>query len=345
MKGFWKYAFPPIYGLLIYFSIRVVTDTTDGTRFWLRPWKLNTIEIVFVTAFTCLVIPLFQKLVQLFSKRTSIFNLKEVMQEFGIVILVMLLTVNPALYLVHYLINDPVSWSDFSIANIVAGLYILLYYAVARGNKFVQSYIEQQLQLQRITNDQLQTELKFLKAQYHPHFLFNALNTIYFQMDENIGEAKKSIEQFSGLLRYQLYDQQQMVEISKELNYLQQFIELQQKRSSEKLRLHVHFDEALKQQQIYPLMLLPLVENAFKYAGGEWTISITAVLQNNQLQFTVENAVPKHIPEHSARGIGLENLRRRLQLLYPGSASLETKQEDQQFRATLLLPLTTDHQK
>ncbi|NML21558.1 histidine kinase [Pseudoflavitalea sp. G-6-1-2] len=338
MKGFWKYAFPPLYGLLIYFSIRVVTDTTDGTRFWLRPWLMNTIEIVLVVSYTFFTLPLFNRLVNRFSQRTRTFELKEVMQEFVIVILVILATVNPLLYLVHYLIHDPVSWSDFSIANVVAGLYTLLYYAIARGNKFVQAYIDQQLQLERITNDQLQTELKFLKAQYHPHFLFNALNTIYFQMDENIGEAKKSIEQFSGLLRYQLYDQQQMVEINKELNYLQQFIELQQKRSSEKLRLTVHFDDSLKQQLIYPLLLLPLVENAFKYAGGNWTISIHAGLQNNQLHFAVENAVPAHIPEHAASGIGLENLRRRLQLLYPGQASIETTKENQQFKALLILP-------
>lgn len=338
MKGFWKYAFPPLYGLLIYFSIRVVTDTTDGTRFWLRPWLINTIEIVLVVCYTFLTLPLFNRLVNRFSQRTRTFELREVMQEFGIVILVILATVNPLLYLVHYLIHDPVSWSDFSIANVVAGLYTLLYYAIARGNKFVQAYIDQQLQLQRITNDQLQTELKFLKAQYHPHFLFNALNTIYFQMDENIGEAKKSIEQFSGLLRYQLYDQQQMVEVSKELNYLQQFIELQQKRSSEKLKLSVHFDEALRQQLIYPLLLLPLVENAFKYAGGDWTISIHASLQNNQLHFAVENAVPAHIPERASGGIGLENLRRRLQLLYPGQASLHSNLENQQFKALLILP-------
>ncbi len=72
---------------------------------------------------------------------------------------------------------------------------------------------EQKLLVEKITNDQLETELKFLKAQYHPHFLFNALNTIYFQMDEDVGEAKKSVEKFSELLRYQLYDQRQTVPV------------------------------------------------------------------------------------------------------------------------------------
>jgi two-component system, LytTR family, sensor kinase len=339
MKWFWRYAFPLVFGLLIYFSIRVVSDTTDGTKFWLRPWKQNAIEIFFVTAITCATLPVLNKLLQRFSKRTLVFNISNVMREFGIILLVALLSMNPVLFLIHYLIDDPVSWSDFSIANIVVALYILLYYSIARGNNFIQAYIDQQLKLERITNDQLQTELKFLKAQYHPHFLFNALNTIYFQMDEDLAGAKRSIEEFSGLLRYQLYDQQQTVEISKELSYLQQFINLQKLRSSEKLRLTVNFDEALQKQQLYPLLLLPLVENAFKYAGGEWTIGINAALAGDQLEFIVCNAVPPHIPERKDSGIGLENVKRRLDLLYPGKASMDVKRENDTFTAKLLIPL------
>ncbi|QEC44148.1 sensor histidine kinase [Pseudobacter ginsenosidimutans] len=339
MKWFWRYAFPVVFGLLIYFSIRVVTDTNDGTKFWLRPWKQNAIEIVCVVIITCITLPFLHKLVQQFSKRTSVFNIGNVMREFFIILLVALLSMNPMLFFIHYLIEDPVTLSDFSIANVVVALYILLYYSIARGNNFVQAYIDQQLKLERITNDQLQTELKFLKAQYHPHFLFNALNTIYFQMDEDLPGAKRSIEQFSGLLRYQLYDQQQTVTISKELGYLQQFIDLQKIRSSEKLQLSVNFDPGLQQQQLYPLLLLPLVENAFKYAGGSWTIDINATLENDHLEFTVANAVPSEVPQHSASGIGLENVKRRLDLLYPGNAKLDVKRENDTFIAKLIIPL------
>ncbi|MBO9633660.1 MAG: histidine kinase, partial [Chitinophagaceae bacterium] len=198
MKWFWRYAFPVVFGLLIYFSIRLITDTNDGTKFWLRPWKLNAIEIFFVVLVTCLTLPFVNKLVQRYSRQQRIFSVARVMREFGVILLVALLTMNPALFLIHYLIEDPVTWSDFSIANVVVALYVLLYYSIARGNNFIQAYIDQQLKLERLTNDQLQTELKFLKAQYHPHFLFNALNTIYFQMDEDLPGAKQSIEQFSG---------------------------------------------------------------------------------------------------------------------------------------------------
>ncbi|MBO9636340.1 MAG: histidine kinase, partial [Chitinophagaceae bacterium] len=147
------------------------------------------------------------------------------------------------------------------------------------------------------------------------------------------------IEQFSGLLRYQLYDQSQTVEISREIAYLQQFINLQKLRSSGKLQLNCTFDEALQQQQIFPLLLLPLVENAFKYAGGRWTIDIDARLEAGQLHFIVSNAVPPMIPDRPASGIGLENVKRRLNLLYPGRASLDVKKENDTFTATVILPL------
>lgn len=340
MKWFWKFSFSVVYGLLIYFTIRVVTDTTEGSRFWLRPWQQNFIEIFFVTGTTCLTLPVLNRLVQGFSRQAAVFNARNVIREFSIIMVVALLAVNPMFFLIHYLLDDPVNWSNFSIANIVVILYILLYYAIARGNRFVRAYIDQQLKLERITNDQLQTELKFLKAQYHPHFLFNALNTIYFQMDEDLPGAKQSIEQFSGLLRYQLYDQQQTVAVSNELEYLQQFINLQKLRSSEKLRLQCNFDERLQQQQIYPLLLLPLVENAFKYAGGEWTISISASLVDERLYFEVINALPDLVPEPTnAGGIGLENVKRRLDLLYPGRAMLETSIDSNRFIAILQLVL------
>jgi LytS/YehU family sensor histidine kinase len=179
--------------------------------------------------------------------------------------------------------------------------------------------------------------LKFLKAQYHPHFLFNALNTIYFQMDEDVTAAKESIEKFSELLRYQLYDQQQTVPVSQEIRYLTNFIQLQQTRSSEKLKLEVVFDERLNGQQVYPLLFLPLVENAFKYVGGDYHIRIEAKVEGPVIRFEVGNGVPERILLKKEGGIGLENLRRRLELLYPGRHELIAEKKENNFDAVLRL--------
>jgi LytS/YehU family sensor histidine kinase len=235
--------------------------------------------------------------------------------------------------------DDGLQWFDVVNIYMIPALYGLLYYAFIRGNAFLKKSYEQQLQIEKISNDQLQTELRFLKAQYHPHFLFNALNTVYFQMDEDVTRAKQTIEELSELLRYQLYDQQQMVSIGQELQYLQSFINLQRIRMNDHLSLSVQFDEALNGQQVYPLLLLPLVENAFKYAGGEYWIRIAATLNNDNLQFHVSNAKPATAVKRKAGGIGLENLKRRLALLYPGRHALNIMDEQDRFTADLSIQI------
>ncbi|MEJ7738495.1 MAG: histidine kinase [Chitinophagaceae bacterium] len=278
-------------------------------------------------------------------RRNTPINGKTIVKEFAIVYLGCAMLINSTIIPMAALTDNGLQLNDFVIANIVPVLYVMLYFAIARGNHYLKAYVDYKLQLEKITNDQLQTELKFLKAQYHPHFLFNALNTIYFQMDENVAAAKKSIEKFSDLLRYQLYDQQQTVPISQEITYLNNFIELQKARSSDKLRLHVNFDTSLNEDQIYPLLFLPLVENAFKYVGGDYEIKIAGIKIDAEIIFEVENSVPRRVVTEKKRGIGLENLKRRLTLLYPDSHKFVVHEKDNRFIATLKLNINDHNEK
>ena len=192
MKAFWRYLFPALFGLLIYISIRLVTDVPSTEQFWDRPWINSIVEVSFSMMAAYIIDALLRRTIKNFSLTNESFNARQVFKEFGFVLLLSILFINPVILLIHYLISDPIDWADVTIANIIVGLYVLLYYAIVRGNIFIHSYIEQKTQIERLKNDQLETELKFLKAQYHPHFLFNALNTIYFQMDEDIPAAKKN---------------------------------------------------------------------------------------------------------------------------------------------------------
>ena len=307
-------------------------------QFWDRSWQQNIIEVVVCMLLGYTADRLLRNAISSFNRRTKQLCVQNVLREFGMICLVCLAIFNPVLYLVHYLIHDPVSWNDIIIGNMLVILYTLLYYAIVRGNVLVKSFIEQQTQIEKIKNDQLQTELKFLKAQYHPHFLFNALNTIYFQMDESVPAAKQTIEKFSELLRYQLYDQQTMVPVQQELKYLHNFIHLQKTRASDKLQLTVEIDEGLNGEKIYPLLFLPLVENAFKYVGGDYHLSIEAKREGNGILFQVQNSIP-HTESANGGGIGLENLQRRLQLLYPDKFSFSTTKTSDQFIAQLKLPV------
>ncbi|RTL56368.1 MAG: histidine kinase [Sphingobacteriales bacterium] len=336
MKKYWKIITPGLFGLMVYTCIRLVNDTAAGEKFWTWPWQVYTEEIAATIVVSYLILWIVNRVIRYFeAAHSSSINNRTFFKEFGIMFLITL-GINHLLILpIAIFIGNGMQLQDYVIANIVPTLFTLLFFTIKRGNQYLNNYIDEKVQVEKITNDKLQTELKFLKAQYHPHFLFNALNTIYFQMDENKAEAKHTIEKFSELLRYQLYDQQQTVPVSQEIHYLQNFIDIQRVRSSEKLQLDTNFDTALNGQQVYPLLFLPLAENAFKYVGGEYKIEISAAVKNNEIEFSVTNSLPQLPVPEKQNGIGLENLKRRLALLYPGRHELITQKANGSFKAIL----------
>ncbi|WP_143304509.1 sensor histidine kinase [Chitinophaga vietnamensis] len=337
MQHFWRtYLFPFVYALCIYASLRLVNDVISGTRFWLRPLWLNITEVT-VSTFACYIAAYaIGRLLRYQQQRPQQMSIAK---EYGLAALLITVISYTLIIPMAALTDDGLQWYDVVNITLIPLLYWLLYYAVRRASDSLKKNYEQQLLLEKISKDQLQTELRFLKAQFHPHFLFNALNTVYFQMDEDVSAAKHTVEKLSELLRYQLYDQQQTVPVGHELQYLQSFIELQQSRMNRHLDLRVDFDPQLNKQNVYPLLLLPLVENAFKYAGGNYWINIAARLEDGGLAFHVSNAIPAVIPARKQGGIGLENLRRRLALLYPGKHELHTGTNGDQYTADLKIIL------
>lgn len=229
-------------------------------------------------------------------------------------------------------------WRESLLINVAGYLLLFLYYIMIRNKVLSKNYMEQSLQLEKIKVDQLETELKFLKSQYHPHFLFNALNTIYFQVEEENKDAKQSIEQLSDLLRYQLYDIEQEVTIEQEISYLKSYIAFQQLRMSKRLILDFYFDPKLKEQKIHPLLFQPLIENAFKYVRGEYRIQMEMKLNGKQIQCEIKNSIAQSkTTGKKNKGVGLENLKRRLELLYLNEYNLDIKQTESTFVAKLTI--------
>ena len=337
MKFFKKYIFPALYGLLVYFTIRLLHDTVIGEHFWKRDWALNFFEMGCSIVVGYCGIYLFEWLFRFYDRRWPLqFCYQGVVRELVILVGVNLVLLNLIMTPMAAFTDDGLSWADLADINTIPTLYAVVYYGIVRASTYLKAYVDNKVQLEKVTNEHLQTELKFLKAQYHPHFLFNALNTIYFQMDEDHEGAKRSIEKFSELLRYQLYNQQQQVPVMQEIEYLQTFIELQKIRSTDKLKLKVDFDKKLNGQMVYPLLFLPLVENAFKYVGGDYHLDIEANVDDENIRFRVENSVPNIKPMATkTSGIGLENLRRRLDLLYPGKHSLTVENGNGSFKAEI----------
>jgi hypothetical protein len=344
MKFFQKYIFPAVYGLLVYATIRLLHDTDVGEHFWERHFYINAVEVACTIIVGYIAIWLFEWLFKYYDKRWPVqLSYQGVGRELSILIGANLVLVNIVFVPMDMSLHldwKPwyISWADVADINMIPTLYAIVYYGIARSSSWLRAYVDNKVQLEKVTNEHLETELKFLKAQYHPHFLFNALNTIYFQMDEDREGAKRSIEKFSELLRYQLYDQQKQVPVMQEIEYLQSFIELQKIRSTDKLKLKVDFDKQLNGQLVYPLLFLPLVENAFKFVGGDYEMLVAAKVEHGYIEFKVENSVPTiKQNEQKAGGIGLENLKRRLDLLYPGKHSLSLENGGNHFKAELKL--------
>lgn len=335
MKQFLKNIFPAFYGLLNYFTIRLLQDTDSHSHFWRRPWQTTAGEIA-VSVLVGYVVLFGVKRICRYNDKESV--KRSLTRELLTIMALSFVVNNLVLMPMAAFTDDGLSISDFAEINVIPLLYTILYYGIIRSRSYLRAYVQHQVLVEKLTNDQLETELKFLRAQYHPHFLFNALNTIYFQVDDDVPGAKQSIELLSELLRYQLYDRQHQVSIKQELDYLQNYILLQKVRASKKMALQVDFDAALAGQQVYPLLFLPLVENAFKYVGGKYGISIIAQSEAGGILFKVENDLPgQYQPNKENSGIGLENLKRRLELLYPGKHTLTLDRHADRFVATLQL--------
>ena len=196
-----------------------------------------------------------------------------------------------------------------------------------------------------LEKERLETELNFLKSQINPHFLFNALNSIYVLIEEDKKLATETLLKFSDMLRYQLYDcSEQKMSIGKELAFLSDYAALEKIRNNE--HLHVTFDipADIASLQIPPFLLLPFIENAFKHISHHTDtpnyINICFALNQEALTFSVVNSYDAQpmFPQQQG-GIGLQNVKRRLELLYPGRHMLDVSTHDSVYSVKLILEI------
>lgn len=335
----WIYSFFLAIALTICFYI--VVDITYDERTWEFSGftlKARLLSIILTVATFFFGSYIYRCIAQFFIKKSK--NKKRTnRKEYLLVLLINFVLINIVhIFGINYITQMHFRWRESILVNVVVTVLLFLYYMIIRNRILFDNFTEQNLQLEKVKVDQLETELKFLKSQYHPHFLFNALNTIYFQVDEKNEDAKKSIEQLSTLLRYQLYDIEQKVTMEQEINYMRSYIAFQQLRMSEKLVLNMYFDPNLKDQKIQPLLFQPLIENAFKYVRGEYRIELEMKLNGNQIWFEIKNSISQSQTNNKTEeGIGIENLKRRLNLLYPNKYTLEIMQTECIFVVKLVI--------
>lgn len=215
----------------------------------------------------------------------------------------------------------------FSILPIIVSTVFWLIVVVVRMLEYNSLIIE----------EQKNTEIKFLKAQINPHFIFNTLNNIYSMVYFKSEASLQAIEQLSNIMRFTTYEsQKEKIKLKDEIEYIQSFIALEMLRHEEKDGVLFTVKVTDATIAIPPYLLSPLVENALKHGviSKESPIQMTLICTSKELWFTTQNTIGHHQKDHSG-GIGLENLKKRLAFYYPTQHECTFTTEDTLFTANL----------
>lgn len=220
----------------------------------------------------------------------------------------------------------------------------LIVFIVGTGLRTISQWYAEKQRLQDLEKSMIQAELSFLKSQIHPHFLFNSLNSIYYLALSKDDKAPEVILSLSNFLRFVTTESDHSrIPLEKELESLEEYIHLQSLRASEKFELQFRVKGSSANCSIMPLTFIPFVENAFKYgisAHTECFIHICIEIESGGLRFCCSNSIVSGISGRTySEGIGLENIRKRLSLTYPGLHLLTIDTDSQAFHVTLQLDL------
>lgn len=198
---------------------------------------------------------------------------------------------------------------------------------------------------QELIKKNLESELNFLKNQINPHFLFNSLNSIYFLIPKNPKQAAEVLLKFSDMLSHQLYEgNKDFISLENEIKYLEDYIELEKVRQGDRVNINWSVDGQVNGQQIAPMIFLTFLENAFKHGqlSSESTYNIEGKIEagKKSVRFELKNDAGANAqPLENDRGVGLENTKRRLELLYPNKHRLNINKSDNSFAVDLTLEI------
>ena len=273
---------------------------------------------------------------------------KEKYFEYAGIIVLLIIVSSPLRALIdkQFIFNENNPLEMYSVAHygtIVLSSVIML--GVTTTLKLLEAYYEKKTIAADLTRLKLEAELKFLKAQVNPHFLFNTLNNVYALTHLEGKAAAPQILKLSALMRYMLYESNEnLVPLSKELEYIQNYLELQQLKNEVTNRVTLVVNGNPDKISIAPLLFIPFFENAFKHGdvldniNGFLTATIT--IEANSLHFSIENNIADQTARKDAvGGIGLENVRKRLTLLYPDKHILEVQTINNKFVVHLTIEL------
>jgi two-component system LytT family sensor kinase len=201
---------------------------------------------------------------------------------------------------------------------------------------------------QALITQTMQSELRFLRSQINPHFLFNTLNNLYALTLKKSDKAPEIVLKLSEIMRYMLYEcNEKRVYLSKEIQYMQNYLDLERIRQPEGAEISLNVEGRVSDQMVAPLLFVPFLENAFKHGLNNYIqsggfVRVRIIVQDDLLEFSIENSKTENMPrlEHPrSGGIGLVNIRQRLLLLYPDQHELDIQDEPNRFIVLLHLEM------
>lgn len=224
-------------------------------------------------------------------------------------------------------------------------LFIILVLGFSTGMRIVQNSRQEEEQQKEMEKAHVETELAFLKNQINPHFFFNSLNNIYALIAIDSEAAQKAVEKLSGLMRYLIYESNvKTVKLEKEFEFTHNYIDLMKQRLSSKVKLIIDIQYDIPDIEVPPLIFIPFVENAFKHGVSyrdESFISIMLRVSGGKIHFSCKNSIPQTENKGTIEkgGMGIVNIKKRLELLYGKSAQFVQRTQDNSFTVELTLPV------
>ncbi len=251
-------------------------------------------------------------------------------------------------------IEIPMFWPDaywgplwYPSKILKSATYIYPVVVLATLIKFFKHWYKYQQATQKLAEDKLSAELKFLRSQVHPHFLFNTLNNLYALTLKKSDNAPEVVLKLSHLLNYMLYEcNTDRVPLVKEIELLENYVSLEKLRYGDRLDVSLNITGVNGGHKIAPMLILPFVENSFKHGTSDETesswVSIDLFVKENMMTLKVDNSKSNGASrdeQNYREGIGLQNVKRRLQLLYQGNYDLRILDEDDSYLVVLKIEM------
>ena len=259
------------------------------------------------------------------------------------------ITVTLHIYLKRYIYLELGEAKHFlySTKFFVQHAMIMFFIAIFVGMlKFAQDWFDLESKKKELENERLTAELRFLKAQINPHFLFNTLNNLYYLAMINSPNTTEVIEKLSQMMRYMLYDSNHpKVSLSKEIEYMKNYISLEKLRLDNQVPINFEIIGNPNEVQIVPLIFITFLENAFKHGVSNNStnayVNILIDIEGKSCTYCVENSkLPKNMENTNEKsGIGLQNVNRRLDLSYPNNYNLIVNEDESDYKIVLKLNL------